>query len=526
MLETDNSATNLPMSKQGNINIVGAAYNEGIEATRKLSAAAQKEWGQFMTPPGVARFMAQQCNPHSDKQTVCILDPAAGSGVLAAATIEHLLRNGANPKRIKLILCELDSRMIPILRKLSVKLRNAAKLKGVVLTVSIKQEDFLLSSMAVSSKPMADVIIANPPYFKINASDERAEKHRYAVYGQPNIYGLFMAACAKILKKDGKWCFITPRSWTNGVYFSAMRKHIFSHLHIEAMHVFESRTEHFTDDEILQETMITWATTKAQTNQNVLVSTSAGLTDLHCANLNNVPLDQVIANDEDQILILPTHTNEIDLNAWRATLETHGLKVSTGPVVAFRAKKFIRVRRSHQTVPLLWMQHIKAMSVEWPIKKKREYIVANAESGWMLVPNENMVIMRRFSPKEDERRVVAAPYTAGLLTGTVIGLENHTNYIYRPGGTMSEVETIGLTAYLNSRVVDIYLRTVAGNTQINATDLRRLPLPSLDIIRNIGQRASGLSLDEIDGLVEAQLLNPREEGHVVQAGILRSERNG
>jgi adenine-specific DNA-methyltransferase len=269
--------------------------------------------------------------------------------------------------------------------------------------------------------------------------------------------------------------------------------------------------------------MITWATTKAQVNQNVLVSTSAGLTDLHCANLNNVPLDQVIVNNEDQILILPTHTNQIDLNAWRATLETHGLKVSTGPVVAFRAKKFIRVRRSHQTVPLLWMQHITPMSVEWPIKKKREYIVANGESGWMMVPNENMVIMRRFSPKEDERRVVAAPYTAGLLTGAVIGLENHTNYIYRPGGTMSEEETIGLTAYLNSRVVDIYLRNVAGNTQINATDLRRLPLPSLNIIRNIGQRASGLSLDEIDGLVEAELLNPGEER---QAGILRRERNG
>lgn len=526
MLETVNSATNPPMGEQRNIDIVEAAYNEGIEATRRLSAAAQKELGQFMTPPGVARFMAQQCIPHSNKQTVCILDPAAGSGVLAAAAIERLLGGDVNLKRIKLVLCELDSHMIPILKKLSTNLRNVAKFKGVALTVSIKQEDFLLSSMAESSKPMADVIIANPPYFKINASDERAVKHRYAVYGQPNIYGLFMAACAKLLKKDGKWCFITPRSWTNGAYFAAMRKHIFSHLHIEAMHVFESRTEHFTGDEILQEAMIAWATTKAQTNQTILVSTSAGLTDLHCANLNNVPLNQVMADDEDQILILPTHTNQIDLNAWRATLETHGLKVSTGPVVAFRAEKFIRVRGSRQTVPLLWMQHIKPMSVQWPIKKKKEHIVANAESGWMLVPNENMVIMRRFSPKEDERRVVAAPYIAGLLAGTVIGLENHTNYIYRPGGTMAEAETIGLTAYLNSRVVDIYLRTVAGNTQINATDLRRLPLPSLAIIRSIGQRASGLSLDEIDGLVEAELLNPVEELEVVQTGILMRERNG
>lgn len=511
MQATDNGGNILSMGEQKKIDIVEVAYNAGIDATRKLTTAEQKEWGQFMTPPGVARFMAQRCIPHSIKKSVCVLDPAAGSGVLATAAIESLLLADTKPQSIKLILCELDSRMIPALRKLSANLREVARLEGVSLTVSIKHEDFLLSSMAISSKPIADVIIANPPYFKINASDERAEKHRYAVYGQPNIYSLFMAACAKLLKKDGKWCFITPRSWTNGAYFAAMRKYIFSHLHIEAMHVFESRTEHFTDDEILQEAMITWATTKAQTNQNVIVSSSAGLADIHTSNLSNMALDQVIENDEDQMLILPTQVNGIDLKAWGATLETYGLKVSTGPVVAFRAEKFVRLRRSQQTVPLLWMQHIKHMVVQWPIKKKREHIVANAESAWMLVPNENMVVMRRFSPKEDERRVVAAPYTAGLLPGSVIGLENHTNYIYRPGGSMTEAETVGLTAYLNSRVVDNYLRAVAGNTQINATDLRRLPLPSLAILGNIGRRALGLTLAEIDGLVEAELVNRGEE---------------
>ncbi|GAV21074.1 adenine-specific DNA-methyltransferase [Mariprofundus micogutta] len=491
--------------------IVDNAYRNGIEATRKLQAAEQKEMGQYMTPPSVARFMSQRCIPHAHKSSLCVLDPAAGSGVLAAAAIEGLMDCDTKPKNIKLILCELDGRMIPTLKKLANNLRNRAKLKGVSLTVSIKHGDFLLSQMALSSKAIADVIIANPPYFKINASDERAEKHSYAVYGQPNIYGLFMAACAKLLKRNGKWCFITPRSWTNGAYFAAMRKHLFNNLHIEAMHTFESRTEHFTDDEILQEAMITWATTKAKSNQNVIVSSSAGLADLHNSQLNNMPLNQVIDDDDDQMLILPTHVNGIDLKAWGSTLENYSLKVSTGPIVAFRADKFVRLRKSKQTVPFLWMQHIKHMAVQWPIKKKREHIVANAASAWMLVPNENMVVMRRFSPKEDERRVVAAPYIEGSLPGAVIGLENHTNYIYRPGGNVTEAEAVGLAAYLNSRVVNQYLRAVAGNTQINATDLRRLPLPSLDIIRYIGQSALGLSLDEIDAVVENALANENRE---------------
>lgn len=487
--------------------LADTAYNAGIAATRKLSTTEQKEWGQYMTPPGVAQFMASRCMPHSIKQSLCVLDPAAGSGVLAAAAIESLLKRDTKPQSIKLILCELDSRMLPALENLAAALRKKAKLEGVSLSVSIRHEDFLLSSMALSAKGIADVIIANPPYFKISASDERAEKHRYAVYGQPNIYSLFMAACARLLKRNGKWCFITPRSWTNGAYFKAMRKHLFSHLHVEAMHLFESRTEHFTDDEVLQEAMITWATTKAQTNQNVIVSSSAGLADLASSSLNDMPINQVIENDENQTLVLPPNASGISLKAWQATLETYGLKVSTGPVVAFRAEQYIRLGRSRQTVPLLWMQHIKHMRVQWPIKKKREHIVANAASAWMLVPNENMVVMRRFSPKEDERRVVAAPYLAGSLPGDVLGLENHTNYIYRPGGKMTEAETIGLAAYLNSLVVDGYLRAVAGNTQINATDLRKLPLPPLNVIRDIGQHAMRLSLNEIDTMVEASVAN-------------------
>jgi adenine-specific DNA-methyltransferase len=152
------------------------------------------------------------------------------------------------------------------------------------------------------------------------------------------------------------------------------------------------------------------------------------------------------------------------------------------------------------------MQHIEHMRVRWPINKKHEHILANAKTAWMLIPNTNLIVMRRFSPKEDDRRITAAPYLAGTLPGTMLGLENHTNYIYRPGGEMSAKEAHGLAAYLNSRIVDRYLRTVAGNTQVNATDLRKLPLPPKDLLNDIGRTISRCStLEQIDAVVDSIL---------------------
>lgn len=492
--------------------LVKFAHSNGIEAIRRLPRKNQKKLGQFMTPPDVALFMAQRCMPEESLEVVRILDPAAGAGILPAAVFECLLNQPRLPKQIHLLLFEIDGRLVPALRRLTERMRRLARSRGVIMKTSINNRDFLLSSVATARQPIADIIIANPPYFKINATDPKALAHA----GQPNIYGLFMAVSAKLLTPHGRWCFITPRSWTNGLYFAAMRRHLFCWLRIDAMHIFESRREHFPEDEILQEAMITWATTHAQPNAKIVISSSNGSSDLTRGRLLRLHLEHVIGQDDERVVALPTDEPTIDSMSWNATLSSYGLKVSTGPVVAFRAKQYIQEIESADTFPLLWMQHIDHMLIKWPINKKGEYISSNAETAWMLVPNTNLIVMRRFSPKEADRRITAAPYFAGTLPGAMLGLENHTNYIYRPGGELSDEEARGLAAFLNSRVVDKYLRTIVGNTQVNATDLRKLPLPPLELIVAIGRAVpSKATLATIDSLVDS-ILDIRQSDHSVK----------
>ncbi len=468
------------------MNLVAFAHANGLEATKLLPRAEQKQLGQFMTPPQIAKVMAERACAEIGDPIVRILDPSAGAGILAAAAVEAFIKRSERPREISVVFFEVDARLVSPLKRLASRMRREGRKTGVNVKVSIRIGDFLLSD--VHSEPLKfDLVLANPPYFKLNKSDPRSAKHAYAVYGQPNIYGLFMAACARLLAPEGRWCFITPRSWTNGMYFSAVRDELSARLRVDSMHIFDSRQEHFADDEILQEAMITWASAAGGSNDTVTVSTSTGADDLARSTLKTVALKEIVGSRKVTGPLFQDSPAGEGLGVFGASLQAFGIRVSTGPVVAFRASSHIGSAFGPGAAPLLWMQHVKPMRIAWPISKKSEYIDANDSTAWMLVPNGNMVLMRRFSPKEVERRVTAAPYIAGALPGEVLGLENHINYLYRPGGTMSIDETVGLAAYLNSEQVDSYLRMAAGNTQVNATDLRSLPMPPLDQIVEIGR---------------------------------------
>lgn len=494
--------------------LVEHAHSAGRTFTDGLSRIDQKTLGQFMTPPAIATFMARRLVADVQAECVRVLEPAAGAGILAAAVIEELLAKADHPKRIELFLFECDERLLPTLDRLIERMIEACTEANIDLDWKVHNGDFLLSELALSGQPIEGLLtISNPPFFKLNkATDRRAALHPYAVHGQPNIYGLFMAACARLTPANGRWCFITPRSWMNGNYFQAVRHTVFRHLTVESLHAFESRKEGFEEDAVLQETVIAWASGRraAEPGLSITLTTSQGLMDLDHAEMRALPMERVVGADKHSMVSLPA-TGQDPFAGWTVTLSALGLKVSTGPVVAFRASAHIREHAGVGTVPLLWLQHVGQQRISWPIRKKREHIRATPESAWMLVKNEPMVLMRRFSPKEDERRVTCSAYT-GDLPGAVIGLENHLNYIYRPGGRMTVEEARGLSGFLASKLVDDQFRALAGSTQINATELRKLPLPSLEVIETIGRCLSDCpTLAEIDAVVEGALgLTPNQ----------------
>jgi adenine-specific DNA-methyltransferase len=493
-----------------------------------VSDGHKRSLGQYFTPLEVARFMAGQVV--CDKEKIRALDPAAGAGVLACALCEALAAQPEKPSQITLEAYETDRLLADCLEVGMLYAKQWLRERGIVLEFKVRREDFVLanaenlSGTSLLFPPSLvedgdfDVIICNPPYFKLPKSDPRARVAASVVWGQPNIYAIFMAISAEMLRNRGEMVFITPRSYAAGNYFQLFRERFFARMRPEAIHLFDSRYDTFSRDEVLQESVIL----RARRDDNwwrhvegnwVAISRSIGVRDLASSRCRLTPLADVVdVAGKDKVLRIPLADQDDEIvrlvRSWKGSLHRYGMEISTGPVVPFRAVPLIcqagDVPETH--APLLWMQNVQPMRVDWPVdaRRKAQFILDNQQSQALLVKNSNYVLLRRFSAKEAARRLIAAPFLASQINSHVVGLENHLNYVHRPRGSLSEDEAYGLAALFNSRLIDGYFRTFNGNTQVSATELRAMPLPPLETIKVLGQRTKELGADlaAIDSLVE------------------------
>lgn len=508
---------------------VAFSYRLGQGILARRSDTSRKGLGQFLTPPVVARFMTREL-PTSGR-SIRVLDPAIGSAVLACGVIERAISDGFLDE-IVVDGYEIDVELAGAAEEaLAVAARHASA-HGIQVRANVRRGDFLLEqaqSLQLAFVPANGLangidgynfIIANPPYFKLSRDDPRVKALAGQIKGDTNIYALFMALCANLLRWDGLACFIVPRSFCSGAYFSAFRAEFIKKNVPTHVHIFESRDEAFREDAVLQENII-FSFRKRMAHEGtkgeVLITTSTGADQLdssiwgRCIGIEHF----IAANNGSLFFRLPvTELDEAivtEVDAWPNSLAKSDLRTSTGPVVAFRAENVLMDAQAvtlGRAVPLLWLQHVKSQEVTWPVERgnKPQAIALGAKD--LLTPVRNFVLLRRFSAKEERRRLIAAPLLRDNFNFEWVGLENHLNYLYRAHGELSLHEAIGLSALLNSALLDRYFRVVNGNTQVNAQEIRALPLPPLEIAREIGQlMASEPIHSDVDAVVFSVLRN-------------------
>lgn len=464
----------------------------------------RKERGQYFTPPEIASFMARLA---TDAKTVPhrILDPGAGTGILSCAICEQLVERLA-VKTINVTTYEDEPDLRDLLYKSMLHAQKWASERGARLKFEIHDSDFLTSGQTLFERGNLkhfDVVISNPPYTKISAQDPRAQALSHVVYGQPNLYSLFMAASVPMLKQNGVLVFITPRSYTAGHYFKAFREFFFSQMSPVQVHLFDSRKEVFSAQSVLQESIILKAV-KDKPSKNLVVSFSRNGNDIESSRKNHTPLTYALHRDNGHfVLRLPMDAFDdlvIEIvDSWEHRLTDHSLEISTGPVVPFRARQFLH--KQHYTgnkvlVPLLWMSNVQPMRTIWPVNRVQSRDSAQqliessdiTQAAKLLIPNKNIVLLRRFSAKEEKRRLTASPVFKKQFDCEFLGIENHINYIYRPQGFMNPAEVFGLAALLNSALLDRYFRICNGNTQVGAIELRHMPLPPFETIEKLGNQ--------------------------------------
>ena len=455
----------------------------------------RKSLGQFFTSKATARFMAGLFDvPHKD--TVAILDPGAGSGILSAAIIEVLEKARPAIQNIELTCYETNTDIIPLLTENMEFIKRSVKMN---LLVTILKDDYLLSQAddftgtlsASSAQKKYDMVIGNPPYFKLAKDAPEAASMPEVCYGAPNIYFLFASMSLFNLCENGEMVYILPRSWTSGAYFSRFRNYLLHHGKLTDIHIFTSRSKVFDNEDVLQETMIMKLRKTHISPLSVRITSSANSMNFDNITALTVPYNTVVSGRE-QYVFLVTSSEEADVlkkvNAFENPLPSIGLKMKTGLTVDFRNRGLLRNNNGENIVPLFYSQHIKNGRVVFPIGKEYEYM--SDELPGMVQDNRNYLFVKRFTAKEERRRLQCAVYLANHYPEYErISTQNKINFIDTiDNSEMTEELVCGLYIVLNSTLYDMYYRILNGSTQVNSTEMNTIPIPSRNDLERLGRR--------------------------------------
>ena len=488
----------------------------------RTQRAERSDIGQFLTPVAIARFMASLFAPNR-RDHVRILDAGAGAGVLFSAFVETLVAKGRRPLSIEVVACENDMRILPELAQTMARCEAACGKAGTAFHGETRVEDFVAAAIARTEEGLFagpgecfTHTILNPPYKKINGQSATRKRLDAAGMEVSNLYAAFVWLAARMLAPGGELAAITPRSFCNGPYFRRFRFALLDMMSLRRIHVFESRKKAFGDDDVLQENVIYHAVREEKNPEQVIVSSSEGL-DFERATIRSIPYAHVVLpKDRDAFIhLVMNHADDRvveRMRRFKAALHDLGLDVSTGRVVDFRAREHLRAQPEEGTAPLVYPCHFQDGFVNWPApsRKKANAIALSAQTEDLLVAANYYVLTKRFSSKEERRRVVAAVYDPHRITSPLVGFENHLNYFHAGGNGMPEQMAKGLALYLNSSLFDCHFRLFSGHTQVNATDLRKMTYPSRNQLMGLGLHVQDRMPDQetIDKILEMECEKP------------------
>ena len=490
--------------------MLSLAVRNTAKLVREKSKSDNIRLGRLFTKKDTAALMASMITIDEKKSVYTILDPGAGTGILAAAAVEHLCKNAPGVKQIFVTCYENDETFIPMLYDNLERIRKKARHDyGVKLFVTVNEENYLVDSKnhytvtyfdEVADK--FDIVICNPPTKLVTKGSEEADSVGGVTQQKIGAPYLFFKLAAKHLEVGGSLVIVLPTTMSTASALTPLRREIAEKLHLQKIHLFIGKQKNPKRAVPLKKNIIlSYKNAEdAECPETITISTS---TDDGKSIVTLPPLKyDFVVDKSDGTLTLPKSVEDTKIvqyiGGFPETLSSLGLKMSTGLIIDSRCEEMLFNQPIKGSVPLLRPAAIKNGTITFPLPIKHQYIAPTSAS--LVQKNKNMVIIKRVPAKSDERFVNSAIYLASQLPShRYISTHNKINFIDTKDKNteMCARLALGLFALLNSTIYDRYISIVSKSKQINSKEMRDLPLPPRNIIENIGMRLSSTRMTTV-----------------------------
>ncbi len=494
--------------------------NLAVRNTSKLirmkSKSENTRLGRLFTKKDTARLMAKSFIFDKEKTAYTVLDPCAGTGILSAAVIEEICKSAPLCHQIFITCYENNPDFIPMLEDNLERIRKKCRHDyDVRLFATVYKENYLTESKnhytvtffdTVPDK--FDLIIMNPPTVLADKNSEESLTVGGVTQVKINEAFLFLSLAERHLEDKGQLSVLLPTSYASASQLTSLRKRLAEKLSVSKIHLFVGKQKNAKRAVPLKKNFVI-SFGKWDKPEKLTISTSTD-NGLDVTYMPELPYEFIV-DKENGALTLPKSVEDAKIvryvSAFPETLTTLELKVSTGLIIDSKCRGMIFSEPIEGTIPLIRQNVIKNGTIAFPGKVQGQYLAPVKKA--LMQKNKNMIIIKRIPAKSDERFVNSAIYLAAQLAEhKFISTHNKVNFIdtKNKSGEICPRLLFGLFALLNSTIYDRYLSIVSKSRQINAKELKCLPLPPRHIIENIGIRL--MSLRQTSVKVCDQIVNP------------------
>ena len=463
--------------------------------------------GRLFTKKDTARRMAAMFMLNEESNACTVLDPGAGTGILAAALIERICKEAPRCKQIFLTCYENEPDFLPMLKDNLERIRKKCRHDyDVRLFVTVYEENYITESREHYTvhffervEDTFDYIICNPPSLLYEKGSEEAD----AIGGISTVKAhsalIFAETAKRHLDVGGQLVIVMPTTVASATEQRPFRLSLFGAMPPFAVHLFIGKQKNERRAVPLKKECIL-AMRKGDAPETVQVYASAD----HGAHTTALPplgYDFIVDKD-GRGLTLPKSVEDANIvryiSDFPETLDSLGLKMRTGLVLDNRSGGMLFNDPVKGTIPLIRPAAIEGGFVHFPAAVPKQYIAPVSKT--LFQPNKNLILIKRVPAKRDERFVNCGVYLSSRLpTYRFISTHNKLNFIdtKEKGGEICARLLYGLFALLNSTIYDRYISIVSKSKQINAKEFADLPLPPRNIIENMGMRLLELRATDV-----------------------------
>lgn len=386
------------------------------EWLKRSDVAERKRRGQYLTPRGLRERLLDLVEL---KPGMSVLDPGVGTGEFLASALER------EPK-LKLSGWDTDPGVLEVAGSL-------------VPGADLRER----SAIEPWDGEQFGLVIGNPPYFQLKATEAQKKWFDRVISGRPNIFALFFQAGIEGLADGGQLAYVVPPSLNNGAYFEALREYLGEVASIEHLEVMDASD------------LFDGANTAVQLI--VLRKGAAG---------NRFRFERFSPESGFRRVIFSSNPEELAAQfEGRKTLWQLGWSAVTGSIVWNQNRELLRAEAGKGTVPLIWSRNVTRGSIEFDGNQDRpEHIVsATAMEGPAVLVNRIVGAVGK-----GELRAAAVPEGESFLA------ENHVNVLRPRAGAEDVMPADQLAELINAEGVSERVRMLTGNSQISAKELTHL----------------------------------------------------